>query len=91
MPGHEIASAMIHRRSLLRDSDRSRFGTLRLVVQTQGLDKCVCSVIQERIGGGRVDGTRLGFAVISRVDAEGRPLPPEFLLKRALEALLKQS
>ena len=89
MIGHELVSAMLPRRRALHVGDASRFGTVRLVVQTQGLTQAVCSVVVEKIGGGRIEGTRLAFATISRLDAHGQPLPPEFLLHRALEALRK--
>jgi hypothetical protein len=84
---YSITSAMLARRRALRDSDPSRFGSIRLVVQTQGLTQAVCSVVKERIGGGRIDGSRLAFAQISRVRSDGRPLTDLELLQRALEAL----
>lgn len=84
---YSITSAMLARRRALRDSDPSRFGSIRLVVQTQGLTQAVCSVVKERIGGGRIDGSRLAFAQISRVGSGGRPLTDLELLERALKAL----
>lgn len=88
---YEITSAMLARRRRLRDNDASRFGSLRLVVQTQGLTEAVVSVVKERIGGGRIDGTRLAFTRISRFRADGSPRTDEELLSAALEALRRQA
>lgn len=84
---HEIFNAAVARNRLLRDSDVSRFGTLRLVIQTQGLDKVICSLIIERIGGGRISGTRLAFTVLPRRDVNGRTFTPVELLGNALDSL----
>lgn len=91
MDEHVIYNAAIPRRRPLRNNDSSRFGTLRLVIQTQGPDLCVVSVVRERVGGGAMDGTRLAFARISRTDGEGVMLGTLELLERALDALRRQA
>jgi len=88
---HEIMNAMVARRRELRDSDASRYGTVRLVVQTQGLTHAVCSVVVERIGGGRIQGTRLAFSSISRADSDGKQRDFRELLEAALESLRSES
>lgn len=91
MDNHTIQSAAAARRRSLRSIDSSRYGTLRLVIQTQGLTEAVVSVVKERIGGGRIDGTRLAFCRISRCRPDGEPLTDVELLSVALEALRRQA
>lgn len=91
MDNHTIQSAAAARRRNLRSIDTSRYGTLRLVIQTQGLTEAIVSVVKERIGGGRIDGTRLAFCRISRCRPDGSQLSDLEMLESALEALRRQA
>jgi hypothetical protein len=87
MAGHEVNTPAAPRRRTLRDSDGSRYGTVRLVVQAQGFDYAIASVVIERVGGGAIEGTRLGFCTLKRRDPSGLLLSPLQLLGQALDRL----
>jgi hypothetical protein len=87
---HEIHDEIGRRSRALPDRDGSRYQTVKLVVQRQGARTAAVSFVVVDVGKGRLQDTRLGFAVISTVDNVGRQLPPLMLMLRAQETLLKQ-
>lgn len=86
---HEIHNpmAVVHRD--LPGRDGSRYQTLRLVVQRQGADSALVSLIFQNAGGHRLAGTRLGMCTISTVDETGVHLGPDQVMARALRAVLQ--
>ena len=84
---HEIYNAMVARRRQLPDRDASAYRTLRLVVQRQGSDSAIVSLLFTDVGGHRLTDTRLGLVTISTVDEIGTQLGPDQILWRALKAL----
>lgn len=65
---HEIINAQLARSRQLRNSDASQFDTIRLVVQRSGTHVVTCSLILERIGARRIEGSRLAFATFDARD-----------------------
>lgn len=87
---HEITNSLLERRRQLPMRDASRYQTLKLVVQRQGSDSAIVSIIFTDAGGHRLADTRLALVKVSTVDEEGVHLGPDQMLMRALMALVQQ-
>jgi hypothetical protein len=57
---HEIHNRLVQRHRQLRDSDASRYANVSLVVHRVGSDQACWALIVTRVGGGRLDETRVG-------------------------------
>jgi hypothetical protein len=88
---YEIRNAAAARRRQLHKSDASRYGEVRLVVQTMGPSQVICTLIVGRVGGGRMAETRLGFCTLPRQDVGGRWYTHIELLELALERLRSEA
>jgi len=84
---HEIVNAQVARARQLRNSDASQFDTIRLVVQRSGTHVVTCSLILERIGARRIEGSRLAFATFDARDIEVGPWYHQRLLLAAVQRL----
>ena len=84
---HEIMNELALRRRLLRKSDVSRYQTLKIVVQRQGLTRAVVSLVYANAGGGRLSDTRLGTCTIGTLHPDGRALDPREIMEAAVAAL----
>jgi hypothetical protein len=84
---HEIANAQIARARNLRNNDGSQFDTIRLVVQRSGTHVVTCSLILERIGAKRIEGSRLAFATFDARDVEPGPWYHQRLLLAAVQRM----
>jgi hypothetical protein len=87
---HEIMNALAQRRRRLPDRDSSRYRTIKLVVQRQGADSAIVSIMFTDVAGQRLSDTRLGLAKVSTVDETGVQLGPDQMLMRALMALMER-
>jgi hypothetical protein len=87
---HEIFNAMVERRRDLPSRDGSAYRTLRMVIQRQGADSAIVSLLFTDAGGHRLSDTRLGLVTISTTDEVGAQLGPDQILWRALEALYRR-